>query len=45
VSGTLRGYDQFMNVVLGDTVEEISPSESRPIGMVVRNLFYLFGLS
>lgn len=22
VRGTLRGYDQFMNIVLGDTVDE-----------------------
>ena len=38
VSGTLRGYDQFMNVVLGDAVEETGPSGSgnrNNIGMVV----------
>jgi small nuclear ribonucleoprotein G len=36
VSGTLRGYDQFMNIVLGDAVEEIAAdSSSNVIGMVV----------
>jgi small nuclear ribonucleoprotein G len=35
VSGTLRGYDQFMNIVLGDTMEEVTPNEHKPIGMVV----------
>jgi small nuclear ribonucleoprotein G len=35
VSGTLRGYDQFMNVVLADAIEEVSSSESKNIGMVV----------
>jgi len=36
VSGTLRGYDQFMNIVLGDAVEEVgSSAERNPIGMVV----------
>ena len=37
VVGTLRGYDQFMNIVLGDATEETSASESTDIGMVVRN--------
>jgi small nuclear ribonucleoprotein G len=35
VSGTLRGYDQFMNIVLGDALEEVSTNETKPIGMVV----------
>ncbi len=35
VTGTLRGYDQFMNIVLGDAVEELSGSGSNKIGMVV----------
>ena len=35
MSGTLRGYDQFMNIVLGDAVEETVGSENNRIGMVV----------
>ena len=36
VSGTLRGYDQFMNIVLGDAVEDISGGDkTNDIGMVV----------
>jgi small nuclear ribonucleoprotein G len=36
VYGTLRGYDQFMNLVLGDAVEELPSKEPNNIGMVVR---------
>src|SRR5690554_6461515 len=36
VEGTLRGYDQFMNVVLDNTVEQLPNSETKQIGMVVR---------
>ncbi|RIA98718.1 ribonucleo protein LSM domain-containing protein [Glomus cerebriforme] len=35
VTGILRGYDPFMNLVLDDTVEEVSSSEKHNIGMVV----------
>lgn len=35
VTGILRGYDPFMNVVLDDTIEEVSPTEKHNIGMVV----------
>lgn len=45
VTGILRGYDPFMNIVLDETVEEISPSEKHNIGMVVkkeRERDYLF---
>eukprot|EP00615_Pteridomonas_danica_P007652 CAMPEP_0114360622 /NCGR_PEP_ID=MMETSP0101-20121206/24001_1 /TAXON_ID=38822 ORGANISM="Pteridomonas danica, Strain PT" /NCGR_SAMPLE_ID=MMETSP0101 /ASSEMBLY_ACC=CAM_ASM_000211 /LENGTH=64 /DNA_ID=CAMNT_0001504949 /DNA_START=1 /DNA_END=195 /DNA_ORIENTATION=- len=35
VSGILRGYDQFMNMVLDETVEEKSATERNDIGMVV----------
>lgn len=35
VVGTLRGYDQFMNIVLGDATEEKSGNDSIDIGMVV----------
>ncbi|KAI7904475.1 ribonucleoprotein LSM domain-containing protein [Cokeromyces recurvatus] len=35
VTGILRGYDPFMNIVLDETVEEISANEKHNIGMVV----------
>ncbi|KAL1932050.1 hypothetical protein VTP01DRAFT_9106 [Rhizomucor pusillus] len=35
VTGVLRGYDPFMNIVLDETVEEVSASEKKNIGMVV----------
>ncbi|KAI9485284.1 MAG: hypothetical protein EXX96DRAFT_544619 [Benjaminiella poitrasii] len=35
VTGILRGYDPFMNIVLDETVEEISATERHNIGMVV----------
>ena len=39
VTGVLRGYDQFMNIVLENTVEEVSASERNEIGMVVGFFF------
>jgi len=41
VSGTLRGYDQYMNVVLSDSVDETSQSKAAKaenMGMVVSAL-------
>lgn len=35
VTGILRGYDPFMNLVLDNTVEEVSATEKHNIGMVV----------
>ncbi|KAF7728106.1 hypothetical protein EC973_006621 [Apophysomyces ossiformis] len=35
VVGILRGYDPFMNIVLDEAVEEVSPTEKHNIGMVV----------
>mmetsp|Transcript_412 Transcript_412/g.756 ORF Transcript_412/g.756 Transcript_412/m.756 type:complete len:86 (+) Transcript_412:94-351(+) len=35
VTGTLRGFDQFMNLVLDETVEQVSATERNEIGMVV----------
>ncbi|CAG8594903.1 11103_t:CDS:2 [Paraglomus occultum] len=35
VTGILRGYDPFMNLVVDETVEEVSPAERHNIGMVV----------
>lgn len=39
VTGVLRGFDPFMNIVLDETVEEISATEKHNIGMVVRICF------
>ena len=36
VTGVLRGYDQFMNLVLENAVEEISAENRADIGTVVR---------
>lgn len=36
VTGILRGFDPFMNVVLDDTVEECKDNTKNSIGMVVR---------
>ena len=33
--GVLRGFDPFMNLVLDETVEEVSGREKHNIGMVV----------
>ncbi|TFY82224.1 hypothetical protein EWM64_g1789 [Hericium alpestre] len=38
VSGTLRGYDLFLNLVIDDAVEESTPAQKHPIGTVVRPL-------
>lgn len=35
VSGCLRGYDQFMNLVLEETIEEVSPTERNNLGIIV----------
>mmetsp|Transcript_26476 Transcript_26476/g.58031 ORF Transcript_26476/g.58031 Transcript_26476/m.58031 type:complete len:90 (+) Transcript_26476:70-339(+) len=35
ITGTLRGFDQFMNLVLDETVEQVSATERNNIGMVV----------
>ncbi|KAJ3332824.1 hypothetical protein HDU76_012947 [Blyttiomyces sp. JEL0837] len=35
VTGILRGFDPFMNIVLEDAIEEVSPSEKTNIGMIV----------
>ncbi|XP_002742321.1 small nuclear ribonucleoprotein G-like [Saccoglossus kowalevskii] len=35
VTGVLRGYDPFMNLVMDESVEEISGGEKHQIGMVV----------
>eukprot|EP00995_Heteronema_vittatum_P009968 NODE_5363_length_513_cov_469.191810_g3983_i0.p2 GENE.NODE_5363_length_513_cov_469.191810_g3983_i0~~NODE_5363_length_513_cov_469.191810_g3983_i0.p2 ORF type:complete len:77 (+),score=7.17 NODE_5363_length_513_cov_469.191810_g3983_i0:82-312(+) len=35
VSGVLRGFDQFMNIVLDETVEQTSEGDNNELGMVV----------
>lgn len=35
VRGVLRGFDQFMNITLEDSIEEVSATEQNKIGMVV----------
>jgi small nuclear ribonucleoprotein (snRNP)-like protein len=42
VSGTLRGYDLFLNLVIDDAVEETTPAQKHPIGTVVWLYFSLF---
>jgi len=40
VSGTLRGYDLFLNLVIDDTIEETIPAQKHSIGSVVCHHFY-----
>jgi len=35
VSGTLRGFDIFLNLVIDDAFEETVPAQKKPIGQVV----------
>jgi small nuclear ribonucleoprotein (snRNP)-like protein len=39
VSGVLRGFDIFLNIVLDDSVEETVAGQKMPLGQVVRSLF------
>jgi small nuclear ribonucleoprotein G len=36
VTGVLRGFDVFMNLVLDEALEDVSPTEKARLGMVVR---------
>lgn len=35
IVGVLRGFDAFMNIILEESVEEISPNEHNTIGTCV----------
>ncbi|GFS76978.1 small nuclear ribonucleoprotein G [Nephila pilipes] len=35
VSGILRGFDPFMNLVMDETVEQLKDGKVNPIGMIV----------
>jgi small nuclear ribonucleoprotein (snRNP)-like protein len=39
VKGTLRGFDQFMNIVMDETIEVVNGKDSSPLGTVVRCFF------
>jgi small nuclear ribonucleoprotein (snRNP)-like protein len=40
LSGFLRAYDLFLNLVLDDVVEETTPAQKHRIGTVVRIIYY-----
>jgi small nuclear ribonucleoprotein (snRNP)-like protein len=42
VSGTLRGYDLFLNLVVDDAQEETTPAQRHPIGTIVRCMISSF---
>lgn len=41
VTGVLRGFDQFMNIVLDETIDEVS-QDKNDIGLVVSSLLNQF---
>jgi len=41
VTGVLRGFDPFMNLVIDEAVEECKTGEKNHIGMVVCDLVFL----
>ena len=42
VSGTLRGFDIFLNLVIDDAVEETTPAQKHNIGTVVCAHCYVY---
>lgn len=40
ISGVLKGYDQFMNLVLDEAIEEVSVTEKNNIGQIVLHYLY-----
>lgn len=41
VTGVLRGFDVFMNLVLDEATEDVSPTEKARLGMVVRGSIFV----
>jgi small nuclear ribonucleoprotein (snRNP)-like protein len=41
VSGTLRGYDLFLNLVIDNALEETTPAQKHPLGTIVRGWLLL----
>ena len=44
MTGVLRGFDPFMNLVLDEAAEEVSAQEKHQIGMVVCNNLKMRGV-
>lgn len=42
MTGVLRGFDPFMNLVIDEAVEECKAGEKNHIGMVVCGLYVTF---
>lgn len=42
VSGVLRGFDPFMNIVLDEAIEERSPEARLPVGLAVLITFLIY---
>ena len=45
MTGVLRGFDPFMNLVLDEAVEEVSAQEKHQIGMVVSKNSKMTGMT
>lgn len=41
VTGVLRGFDPFMNIVLDEAVEERSAEERIPLGLAVHSFIFV----
>ena len=45
VTGVLRGFDIFLNLVVDDASDESTPADKKPIGMVVSTDLLVSGVS